>query len=68
MRDYLFPVYFATAFLIVFVTGIYAGINPAIMMFLFSISPAVVIWMVYKVLTADVEVNDTFEEKWYQDQ
>ncbi|PRY89599.1 hypothetical protein [Mongoliibacter ruber] len=68
MKDYLFPVYLATAFLIVFVTAIHAGINTAIILFMFSISPAIVIWMVYKVLTADVEVDDTFDDKWYQDQ
>ncbi|EOZ92090.1 hypothetical protein A33Q_4183 [Indibacter alkaliphilus LW1] len=67
MKDYLFPVYLTTAFLIIFITAIFADINTGIVMFMFSISPAAVIWMVYKVLTADVEVNDTFEDKWYQD-
>ncbi len=35
---------------------------------MFSISPIPIIWMVYKVLTADVEVTSTFDEKWYEDQ
>lgn len=68
MNSYLFPVYMTTAVLIVYVTAILAGINAAIIMFIFSISPAFVIWMVYRVLTANVEVKSTFDEKWYEDQ
>jgi len=68
MKNYLFPVYLVTAFLIVYVTAIQANLSTALIFFLFSISPLPVIWMVYKVLTADVKVNSTFEEKWYEDQ
>ncbi|MGY6745048.1 MAG: hypothetical protein ACXIUQ_20115 [Cecembia sp.] len=68
MKNYLFPVYLVTAFLIVYVTAIQANLSTALILFLFSISPLPVIWMVYKVLTADVKVNSTFEEKWYEDQ
>ncbi|SNS59880.1 hypothetical protein SAMN06295967_113105 [Belliella buryatensis] len=67
MKNYLFPIYLVTALLLVYVTAILANLNTAIILFAFSISPALVIWMVYKVLTADVEVNSTFEEKWYED-
>lgn len=68
MKNYLFPVYLVTAFLIIYVTAIQANLNTALILFLFSISPLPVIWMVYKVLTADVKVESTFEEKWYEDQ
>jgi hypothetical protein len=68
MKNYLFPVYLVTAVLIVYVTAIQANLHTALILFVFSLSPALVIWMVYKVLTADVEVTSTFEEKWYEDQ
>lgn len=67
MKNFLFPVYLVTGFLIIYVTAIQASLSTALILFLFSISPLPVIWMVYSVLTADVEVNSTFEEKWYED-
>ncbi len=67
MKSFLFPVYLVTAILLVYVTAILANINTALIMFVFAISPVFIIWMVYSVLTADVEVNSTFEEKWYED-
>lgn len=68
MKNFLFPVYVVTGVLILYVTGIQVNLNTSIILFVFSFSPALVIWMVYKVLTADVEVTSTFEEKWYEDQ
>lgn len=68
MNSYLFPVYTTTAVLLVYVTAILVGLNAAIIMFIFSVSPVCVIWMVYRVLTAKVEVKATFDEKWYEDQ
>ncbi|WP_194975407.1 hypothetical protein [Aquiflexum lacus] len=68
MKNYLFPVYMVTAFLIIYVTAIQANLNTRLILFMFSVSPIPIIWMVYKVLTADVEVNSTFDEKWYEDQ
>jgi hypothetical protein len=68
MKNYLFPVYLVTAFLLVYVTAIQASLNTGLILFMFSISPLPIIWMVYKVLTADVVVESTFEEKWYEDQ
>ncbi|EKB49348.1 hypothetical protein [Cecembia lonarensis] len=68
MKNYLLPVYLVTAFLIIYVTAIQANLNTAIILFMFSVSPLPIIWMVYKVLTADVKVESTFEEKWYEDQ
>ncbi|SIS50845.1 hypothetical protein [Belliella pelovolcani] len=66
MKNYLFPIYLVTAILLVYVTAILANLSTAMILFAFSISPALVIWMVYSVLTADVEVHSTFEEKWYE--
>ncbi|GAB2621304.1 hypothetical protein [Belliella aquatica] len=67
MKNYLSPVYYGTAALIIYVAAIFANINLALILFAFSISPMIIIWMVYKVLVADVEVNSTFDEKWYED-
>jgi hypothetical protein len=67
MKNYLFPVYLVTSFLIIYVTAIQVNLNTGIILFFFSLSPLPVLWMVYKVLTADVEVTSTFEEKWYDD-
>lgn len=67
MKNYLFPVYLVTSFLIIYVTSIHANLNMGIIMFMFAISPLPIIWMVYRVLKAEVEVNSTFEEKWYED-
>lgn len=68
MKNYLFPVYLVTAFLIVYITAIQANLSTALILFMFSVSPVPIFWMVYRVLTADVEVKATFDEKWYEDQ
>ncbi|MCH7397393.1 hypothetical protein MM236_05310 [Belliella sp. DSM 107340] len=68
MKNFLSPIYWVTAILIIYVTFLFTNINISVILFIFSISPLLILWMVYKVLTADVEVESTFEEKWYEDQ
>lgn len=68
MKSYLFPVFLTTGFLLVYIMVILAQLNTAIILFMFSISPALILWMVYRVLTAHVRSRYTFEEKWYEDQ
>ena len=67
MKNYLFPVYVVTGFLLVYVTSIQVNLSVPLIYFMFGISPVLVIWMVYRVLTADVDVPHTFEERWYED-
>jgi 5-bromo-4-chloroindolyl phosphate hydrolysis protein len=67
MKNYLFPVYVVTGFLLIYIVSIQVNIYLPLIMFMFSISPLLLIWMVYKVLTAEVKVKSTFEEKWYED-
>jgi len=67
MKNHLSPVYYGTAILIIYIAAIIANINLVLILFVFSISPMIIIWMVYKVLVADVKVNSTFDEKWYED-
>jgi hypothetical protein len=57
-----------TGFLLVYIVAIHVNLYLPLILFLFSISPLLLIWMVYKVLTADVEVKNTFDDKWYEDQ
>lgn len=68
MKDYLFPVFVTTGFLIVYLTVLFVNLNTGLILFLFSVSPIPMLWMVYKVLTADADSEYTFEERWYEDQ
>lgn len=67
MKNYLFPVLLLTVYLIVYITLIALNLAPGLILFMFSISPILLIWMVYHVLSSDVKVDHTFEEKWYED-
>lgn len=67
MKNYLTSVGLVTGFLILFVTAIQFELSMSLIWLMFLISPALVIWMVYSVLTAPVEIKETFEEQWYQD-
>lgn len=67
MKNYLQVVGIVTGILIVFVTLIQIKVAMPLIWFIFLGSPVLMIWMVWAVLSAPVEVKDTFEEKWYQD-
>ncbi len=67
MNNYLTSVGLVTGFLILFVTAIQFELSLSLIWLMFLISPALVIWMVYSVLTAPIEIKETFEEQWYQD-
>ena len=67
MKNYLTSVGLVTGFLILFVTAIQFELSMSLIWLMFLVSPALVIWMVYSVLTAPVEIKETFEDQWYQD-
>lgn len=67
MKNYLQVVGIVTGILIVFVTLIQLKVALPLIWFLFISGAGLVIWMVWSVLCAPVEVNETFEEQWYQD-
>ncbi len=67
MNNYLTSVGLVTGFLILFVTAIQFELSLSLIWLMFLISPALVIWMVYSVLTAPIEIKETFDEQWYQD-
>jgi len=57
---------FSFIFITAYALSVLFGWVPAAL-FLFSTSPLVVLYTVYKVLKDPNEVQDTFEEKFYQD-
>ena len=67
MKNDLTSVGLVTGFLILFVTAIQFELSLSLIWLMFLISPALVIWMVYSVLTAPIEIKETFEEQWYLD-
>jgi ABC-type Na+ efflux pump permease subunit len=67
MKGIRFPVLFVTIFLFVYVAFAYFSLD-AIVMTMFSISPFLVIWMVYRVLKYGKPSGRTFSEHFYDDE
>jgi len=67
MKNYLASVGIVTGILIVFVTLIQMNVAHFLIWGIFLASPVLLIWMVWSVLTAPVNVDETFDEQWYQD-
>jgi uncharacterized protein with PQ loop repeat len=67
MKNYELAVGIVTGILIVFVTLIQFEVSLFLIWLIFLAGPFLVIWMVYSVLVADVDIKETFEEQWYQD-
>lgn len=67
MNNYKLSVGIITGILILFVTLIQFEVSQFLIWLIFIAGPFLVIWMVYSVLVADVDVKETFEEQWYQD-
>lgn len=67
MKNYMTSVGIVTGILIVFVTLIQLNVAHLLIWGIFLASPWLLIWMVWSVLAAPVEVEETFDEQWYQD-
>lgn len=67
MHNYLRVVGIVTGVLIVFVTLIQLEVAEFVIWLLFLSGPGLICWMVWSVLTAHVDVKETFDEQWYQD-
>lgn len=65
MKNYLISVGIVTGILILFVTLIQFNISHFLIWLIFLAGPFLIGWMVWAVLTAPVEINETFEEQWY---
>jgi fatty acid desaturase len=68
MKNYELAVGIVTGILILFVTLIQFEVSLFLIWLIFLAGPFLVIWMVYSVLTAQIDIKETFEEQWYQDQ
>jgi ABC-type transport system involved in cytochrome bd biosynthesis fused ATPase/permease subunit len=67
MKSYLLPVFVTTSFLLVYIVAIVMDLHTAIILMMFSISPVLILWMVFRVLKAKVDSRYTFEDRWYED-
>ncbi len=67
MKNYLTAVGIVTGVLVIFATAIQFNLSPLLLWGLFLSGPVLILWMVWCVLTADVVVEESFEEQWYQD-
>jgi uncharacterized membrane protein len=67
MKNYLQVVGIVTGVLILFVTLIQFNVAYPLIWTIFLAGPFLILWMVWAVLAAPVEIKETFEEQWYQD-
>ncbi len=67
MEKIRIPLLVATFYLLVYTLSAALPIHLAIPLALFSLSPVVVIWMVYRVLKDGEASELTFEEAFYED-
>lgn len=67
MKNYLQVVGIVTGVLILFITLIQFNVALPLIWTIFLVGPFLVMWMVWSVLAAPVEIKETFEEQWYQD-
>lgn len=67
MKNYLSAVGIVTGILILFVTLIQFNVAHPLIWAIFLMGPFLILWMVWAVLAAPVEIKETFEEQWYQD-
>jgi len=67
MKNYHSAVGIVTGVLILFVTLIQFNILQALIWAIFLAGPFLILWMVWAVLAAPVEIEDTCEEQWDQD-
>ncbi len=68
MDNPVIPVLIVTGFLLVYIVALGLDLNLSIILFMFSISPVLIIWMVYRVLTSSETSSYTFKERFYEDQ
>lgn len=67
MEKIKFPVYSATLFLVIYTMMSVMGFPYPLIAGMFSVSPIVVIWMVYRVLRDADPSQKTFNNFWYED-
>lgn len=61
------PILLTTLYLFVYLIVIYYFLNFRIALFMFSLSPIVLIWMVIRILKGAYTGTKTFDESFYED-
>lgn len=67
MKRIIAPLFITTLYLIIYVVSAELDTTTRFTLFLFSLSPVPVIWMVYKVLRDGQPSPYTFSERFYED-
>gem|GEM_PF-991783 len=67
MKSAYFPVGLVTIFLVVYVVIAASGLSYFLTAMLFTISPILVIWMVFRVLKSPYNSHKTFNDHFYED-
>lgn len=67
MKNYHSAVGIVTGVLILFVTLIQFNVAYPLIWAIFLAGPFLILWMVWAVLAAPIDIKETFEEQWYQD-
>lgn len=67
MKKDTFAVYVTTLVLIVYAVIAYTELSYRLVFLLFTISPVLILWMVYSVLKSPDEPTRTFDEYFYMD-
>jgi hypothetical protein len=67
MKNHELALGIVTGILILFVALIQLEVSLFLICLIFLAGPFLVLWIVYSVLTAPVDIKETFEDQWYQD-
>lgn len=67
MEKLRIPILLSSLYLLVYTLSTLVPVHLVLPLFLFSVSPLVVLWLVYKVLKDGKESSLTFDEAFYED-
>lgn len=67
MKKDTFSVYVTTLFLVLYTLIAYTELSYRLVFLLFTVSPLLILWMVYRVLTSPDEPTRTFTDYFYMD-
>ena len=63
----MFWVWLVTVYLILYVALLTSGFGVQLAVFMFSLSPVFIVWMVVRVLRDDYQTDKTFDKYFYED-
>ncbi|MEX0883476.1 MAG: hypothetical protein WDZ72_08390, partial [Cyclobacteriaceae bacterium] len=59
----LIPVIITTGFLLIYIVALVVGLHTALILLMFSASPVLILWMVFRVLKSHFKSKYTFEDE-----